>query len=170
MENNQPEHNHAVIRIQQDPIVTSGESDEGVLESSDEDEDRLAVVVPHRDAEGAAVDVFYDENADDDDEAYVYNVLRSGLAEPTGKNNKKIVKPRNSDAVLSCPCCLSIVCMDCQQHERYENQYRGEYRWYFCRVANGNIVDDLCYLVSLSLLYSHVCHEHNGTMGCQTSV
>lgn len=37
----------------------------------------------------------------------------------------KILKPRYSDAVLSCPCCLQIVCMDCQRHERYSNQYRA---------------------------------------------
>jgi hypothetical protein len=37
----------------------------------------------------------------------------------------KILKPRYSDAVLSCPCCLQIVCMDCQRHERYTNQYRA---------------------------------------------
>lgn len=34
-------------------------------------------------------------------------------------------KPRTSDAVLSCPCCFEIVCMDCQRHERYSNQFRA---------------------------------------------
>jgi len=37
----------------------------------------------------------------------------------------KILKPRSSDAVLSCPCCFQIVCMDCQRHERYANQFRA---------------------------------------------
>jgi hypothetical protein len=37
----------------------------------------------------------------------------------------KILKPRNSDGVLSCPCCFQIVCMDCQKHEKYLNQYRA---------------------------------------------
>lgn len=37
----------------------------------------------------------------------------------------KILKPRSSDAVLSCPCCFQIVCMDCQRHERYTNQFRA---------------------------------------------
>ena len=36
----------------------------------------------------------------------------------------RLLKPRHSDAVLSCPCCFTIVCMDCQKHERYE-QYRA---------------------------------------------
>eukprot|EP00977_Amphora_coffeiformis_P010657 scaffold2510_cov169-Amphora_coffeaeformis.AAC.8 len=138
----QQEHND---RPQKDPIVTSGESDEGVLDSSDEDdEEDHRRLLPHPErpppCEGTATtirtnnnyaeDALYDENADDEDEAYVYNVLRSGSADPAVVANKaspqkKIQKPRNSDAVLSCPCCLSIVCMDCQQHERYENQYRA---------------------------------------------
>jgi len=37
----------------------------------------------------------------------------------------KIFKPRSSDAVLSCPCCFQIVCMDCQRHERFTNQFRA---------------------------------------------
>ena len=36
-----------------------------------------------------------------------------------------LLKPRNSDAVLSCPRCFTCVCMDCQQHEKYANQYRA---------------------------------------------
>ena len=134
----QPEQN--IDRPQKDPIVTSGESDEGVLDSSDEDDDdegnrRRVRQPPHEGTTtiAAAEDALYDENADEEDEAYVYNVLRSGAADPVAnisKNNspqKKVPpkKPRNSDAVLSCPCCLSIVCMDCQQHERYQNQYRA---------------------------------------------
>lgn len=37
----------------------------------------------------------------------------------------KILKPRNSDGILSCPCCFQIVCMDCQKHETYSNQFRA---------------------------------------------
>lgn len=36
-----------------------------------------------------------------------------------------LLKPRASDAVLSCPRCFNIVCMDCQQHERFANQFRA---------------------------------------------
>ena len=36
-----------------------------------------------------------------------------------------MLKPRNSDAVLSCPCCFTILCMDCQRHVKYNNQYRA---------------------------------------------
>jgi hypothetical protein len=51
----------------------------------------------------------------------------------TNVNNKlqlsterlQALKPRHSDAVLQCPCCFETVCMDCQQHERYPDQFRA---------------------------------------------
>ena len=30
-----------------------------------------------------------------------------------------------TDAILSCPCCLEIVCVDCQRHETYHDQFRA---------------------------------------------
>lgn len=108
-------------------------------------------------------DLFYDENLDEEDEAYVYKHMRGGIRENVTVNitsdkdaaiggkdcdddnginditsdsdneqrkalRKQMVqmyKPRHSDAVLSCPCCFNIVCMDCQKHKRYANQYRA---------------------------------------------
>ncbi|KAL3925285.1 MAG: hypothetical protein SGILL_000510 [Bacillariaceae sp.] len=96
----------------------------------------------------------YDKNLDDEDEAYVYKNLRGGVKEsvrilreqqrrqqqqesetavmnqsnPSHNQNKKNIqmyKPRGTDAVLSCPCCFNIVCMDCQRHSRYPNQFRA---------------------------------------------
>mmetsp|Transcript_15518 Transcript_15518/g.32135 ORF Transcript_15518/g.32135 Transcript_15518/m.32135 type:complete len:274 (-) Transcript_15518:424-1245(-) len=100
--------------------------------------------------------LFYDENLDEEDEAYVYKHMRGGISEnvtigttPSGNSaetnqdgvpsdsanetrgeqrRKQVVqmlKPRHSDAVLSCPCCFNIVCMDCQKHKRCANQYRA---------------------------------------------
>ena len=43
---------------------------------------------------------------------------------PDSESLRKL-KPRNSDAVLSCPCCFTVVTMDCQRHVRYTNQYRA---------------------------------------------
>eukprot|EP00052_Salpingoeca_macrocollata_P003253 m.35010 g.35010 ORF g.35010 m.35010 type:complete len:128 (-) comp13162_c0_seq2:129-512(-) len=31
----------------------------------------------------------------------------------------------NSDAVLNCPSCMTTLCLDCQQHEEYLNQFRA---------------------------------------------
>ena len=109
-----------------------------------------------------AEDLFYDENLDVEDEAYVYKNMRGGIKESVTVNTKsertplsvsiggessdnstggadnsakrketyrqqavEMFKPRHSDAVLSCPCCFNIVCMDCQKHKRYANQYRA---------------------------------------------
>ena len=38
---------------------------------------------------------------------------------------QQVLQPRKTDAALSCPCCFQIVCMDCQRHERYSNQFRA---------------------------------------------
>lgn len=49
-----------------------------------------------------------------------------GVSLPTDHMQKALLlKPRNTDAVLSCPRCFTTVCMDCQQHEKYANQYRA---------------------------------------------
>lgn len=105
--------------------------------------------------------LFYDENLDEEDEAYVYKHMRGGITEnvtvktrQSGSSSSsgqrfanhdggvtsdsanemsddrrqqvvQMLKPRHSDAVLSCPCCFNIVCMDCQKHKRYANQYRA---------------------------------------------
>lgn len=52
---------------------------------------------------------FYDAKADEKDEKWVQK-LRHG---------------RRSDAMLSCPACLCTVCMDCQQHDSDERQFRA---------------------------------------------
>ena len=78
-------------------------------------------------------DEFYGEDLDDEDEAWVYKHLRGGTEESVSIRKEgsekleqaKMLKPRESDAVLSCPLCFNIVCMDCQQHEQYEDQFRA---------------------------------------------
>ncbi|XP_020263604.1 E2F-associated phosphoprotein isoform X2 [Asparagus officinalis] len=52
---------------------------------------------------------FYDPNLDEKDELWVH----------------KQRKGRTSDAVLSCPACFTTLCLDCQRHEKYVNQYRA---------------------------------------------
>ena len=45
----------------------------------------------------------------------------------TGKEATRHGKGKGpeTDAVLNCPCCFTTLCMDCQRHERYKNQYRA---------------------------------------------
>mmetsp|Transcript_8371 Transcript_8371/g.25105 ORF Transcript_8371/g.25105 Transcript_8371/m.25105 type:complete len:228 (-) Transcript_8371:956-1639(-) len=52
---------------------------------------------------------FYDPNADDEDEKWVASLRRG----------------HRSDALLSCPACLTTVCVDCQQHDQDESVFRA---------------------------------------------
>jgi hypothetical protein len=38
---------------------------------------------------------------------------------------KELRSKRKTDAILSCPSCFSILCVDCQRHTEYTNQYRA---------------------------------------------
>jgi hypothetical protein len=149
---------------QQQMIVTSCEeetdnTDQGsVQDSLDDDNDN-----DETQKQLLTDDLLFDNEADDEDEAYVYKHLRSGVMEeitvlrhnsdglaPSTSNvdatatstirtdgllssvkrkqqkqKLQALKPRHSDAVLSCPYCFYIVCMDCQRHEYYKNQYRA---------------------------------------------
>ncbi|KAL3945507.1 MAG: hypothetical protein SGBAC_000406 [Bacillariaceae sp.] len=110
---------------QRDAPIVSGESDIG-------ETDELYRLDP---SDPAHSDGLYDSNLDEEDESYVYRHLRSGVEEKatlvhSDKGVKKtktisVLKPRHSDAQLQCPCCFQIVCMDCQRHERYFNQFRA---------------------------------------------
>ena len=170
-----------VVRGRLNPIVTSGDDDDNddddsssssslSYDTNDTVSNKKHTQAPSHD------DLLYDEHADEEDEAYVYQHLRSGRLEtiqvqvPTTKTNKRndnttttssestavsqsnttttattkkhsnaastttsttmttslqVYQPRTSDAVLSCPCCFTIVCMDCQRHVKYANQYRA---------------------------------------------
>jgi hypothetical protein len=52
---------------------------------------------------------FYDPDADERDERWAARQR----------------KGHKSDAVLSCPLCFTTLCLDCQQHARYDNQFRA---------------------------------------------
>jgi hypothetical protein len=105
--------------------VVSGESDDG-------ETDEFYKFDP---SNPSNVDGFYDSNLDAEDEAYVYRNMRSGIKQnmtviqnKTGEKvakNVSVYKPRDSDAQLQCPLCFQLVCMDCQRHERYFNQFRA---------------------------------------------
>lgn len=54
-------------------------------------------------------DAFYDAELDEKDQAWV----------------EKRRQGRRSDAILSCPGCLTSVCLDCQQHAEREGHFRA---------------------------------------------
>nr|ACO12868.1 E2F-associated phosphoprotein [Lepeophtheirus salmonis] len=75
-------------------------------------------------------ELLYDPGEDDRDQAWVDSIRRSYQNE-SSKNKKTKAAPSevkplpNSDAVLNCPACFAVVCLDCQRHDVYKNQYRA---------------------------------------------
>lgn len=120
--------------------IVSGDSDYDDAIFGDELSDKLPM---YKDNPDSHPDDLYDPNMDEENEAYVYRNMRGGTKETIsvlqqrgrggGRANaptttvvqRQVYKPRNSDAVLSCPCCFTIVCMDCQRHKRFLNQFRA---------------------------------------------
>ncbi|KAI3428041.1 hypothetical protein D9Q98_006427 [Chlorella vulgaris] len=80
-------------------------------------------------AEAAALGIqaqaaeFYDEEADERDEKWM----------------QKMRGVHTSDAILSCPLCFTTVCIDCQQHELYDSQFRAMLVMN-CKVKTGELV------------------------------
>nr|XP_037272248.1 E2F-associated phosphoprotein-like [Rhipicephalus microplus] len=73
-------------------------------------------------------DLFYDPEMDDEDEKWVNQQRRSCIFPTESKQDKDSgqVKPLPlSDAVLNCPGCMTLLCLDCQRHEIYNTQYRA---------------------------------------------
>jgi E2F-associated phosphoprotein len=126
-----PDHHGAMM------AVVSGDSEgpsdeEDIFETSDarshDNDDDTATVDSTPQGDG----FLYDENLDEEDEAYVYHNLRGGKHEPKPSHaqskdgsSPNVQKPRNSDAVLSCPCCFRILSLDTQKHHKYHNQFRA---------------------------------------------
>lgn len=52
------------------------------------------------------------------------------------KSRQAVEKVPSSDAILSCPACMTTLCIDCQRHELYKNQYRAMF------VMNCKVVED----------------------------
>jgi hypothetical protein len=67
-------------------------------------------------------DLFYDPNMDDEDQKWV----EDGRKDDNRGRFKQKEKPLpNSDAVLNCPACFIVLCLDCQRHETFDTQYRA---------------------------------------------
>ncbi|KAI3635099.1 hypothetical protein MIR68_006665 [Amoeboaphelidium protococcarum] len=75
-------------------------------------------------------DPLYDPNSDLMDELWLISKSQSYRYGP----DDNFV----SDAVLQCPNCLAILCIDCQRHVKYEGQYRAMFV-NNCRVNSDQI-------------------------------
>ena len=75
--------------------------------------------------------LLYDPDADDADEQALHSA-RNG---------------RHSDALLSCPCCFTTVCVDCQQHATDSALFRAMFVQH-CRLLEGEhgvrVLCDVC--------------------------
>ena len=81
--------------------------DDAYFDSSDEEDNfRSSRKVKTND------ELLYDPDADDQDEAWM--AKQGGLK-----------KADNSDAILNCPSCMTVLCVDCQRHEKYHTQVTG---------------------------------------------
>ncbi|GFS56071.1 e2F-associated phosphoprotein [Trichonephila inaurata madagascariensis] len=81
-------------------------------------------------------ELFYDPDMDDEDEKWMNEKRRSYIFPASKENSDQKLKPLpNSDAVLNCPACLSLLCMDCQRHEIYKSQFRAMFV-NNCKVVN----------------------------------
>jgi hypothetical protein len=76
-------------------------------------------------------DLLYDPNMDDEDQKWADDLRRTYTqqSDPTATSsrvdNAAVAKLPNSDAVLNCPACFVVLCLDCQRHTTYEHQYRA---------------------------------------------
>ncbi|XP_013781941.1 E2F-associated phosphoprotein-like [Limulus polyphemus] len=70
-------------------------------------------------------DLLYDPKMDDDDEKWVEDKRRAYIFPKFQTSSEKVTPLPNSDAVLNCPACMSLLCLDCQRHELYKTQYRA---------------------------------------------
>ncbi|ELU06220.1 hypothetical protein CAPTEDRAFT_21278 [Capitella teleta] len=86
---------------------------------SDEDDSVMKRKIPTND------DLLYDPDLDEKDQKWIDQRRQRYL--PKQKQPKKgRQKPLpHSDAVLNCPACMSLLCLDCQKHSSYANQYRA---------------------------------------------
>uniref|UniRef100_A0AC35U3U1 E2F-associated phosphoprotein n=1 Tax=Rhabditophanes sp. KR3021 TaxID=114890 RepID=A0AC35U3U1_9BILA len=102
---------------------------------------------------------FYDEQEDQDNQDWVENetlkrrggemceemknVTLDGEHDLNEDAEKFIKSDFKTDAVLSCPLCLKIICRDCQRHAKFKEQYRAMF------VENVEVdFDDVKYLPS----------------------
>jgi type I site-specific restriction-modification system R (restriction) subunit len=127
MENRRANHRQPIVTSCEEESSSSSDDGKDNQMDDDSDSDHETLYTDYKSSNRP--DDLLDSNADEEDEAYVYKYLRSGVEETvtlrSSKQKIKVLKPRHSDAILSCPCCLEIVCMDCQKHFRYTNQYRA---------------------------------------------
>ena len=71
-------------------------------------------------------DLFYDPESDARDQEWVDEHRRKDYNQSNETSFGSGSNPLpTSDAVLNCPACFTVLCLDCQRHEIYKSQYRA---------------------------------------------
>ncbi|XP_072370610.1 E2F-associated phosphoprotein [Scyliorhinus torazame] len=70
-------------------------------------------------------ELFYDPDEDDRDQAWVDGQRRGYRGLNNQSKQSETAQAPISDAVLNCPACMTTLCLDCQRHELYKEQYRA---------------------------------------------
>eukprot|EP00033_Pygsuia_biforma_P002548 GCRY01002819.1.p1 GENE.GCRY01002819.1~~GCRY01002819.1.p1 ORF type:complete len:200 (+),score=42.17 GCRY01002819.1:245-844(+) len=93
-----------------------GDNEEGWWKSDSESEEANYPQAKHQ-KQLSNDDLLYDPKMDAEDEKWVRDQQRLGLVEGEAQHQ--------TDAILSCPMCMGTICVDCQRHQHYPNQYRA---------------------------------------------
>eukprot|EP00128_Syssomonas_multiformis_P002099 Colp12_sorted_trinity150504_noHs@23255 len=118
--------------------------DEEYFDSDDEDdgENKMETDVAHekkRVVKPSNDELLYDDRLDDENAAWVErNIYNRGnkeeklktVKEKKGDDDEEPEEgsgpgPLETDAILSCPACFTLLCVNCQGHELYMNQFRA---------------------------------------------
>lgn len=105
-----------------DQIYFDSDSEEEDTPSSSTERRRRQRIIPTND------ELLYDPDEDNRDQAWVdarrYNsrTRQSTASRSQPRQNQRLP---TSDAVLNCPACMTMLCLDCQRHEKYRTQYRA---------------------------------------------
>ena len=68
-------------------------------------------------------DLFFDPDMDSRDEQWI-NKIRNQYQQSNNQSFlKQAVPPSNSDAVLNCPACMGLLCVDCQRYFLSKNGF-----------------------------------------------
>ncbi|KYR02521.1 hypothetical protein DLAC_01365 [Tieghemostelium lacteum] len=74
-------------------------------------------------------ELLFDTDEDEDNDNWIrenfsnISITNSNNNNNSDYSNNKTVKKNNT--YLSCPACFTLLCIDCQRHDRFKNQYRA---------------------------------------------
>ncbi|XP_072917651.1 E2F-associated phosphoprotein [Hemitrygon akajei] len=84
-------------------------------------------------------ELLYDPDQDDRDQAWVDMQRRGYRGLNKQPNMSESLPVPSSDAVLNCPSCMTTLCLDCQRHDLYKEQYRAMFVMN-CIINRGEIL------------------------------